>query len=163
MGTHSNIFRERERARPRPSASAVSVASSKRSVFTIRALSEGIQEKAEQREVSLSDIDTETETERECASGNVRCFYHDEENETPSMHSQSMISSMPPLLIVGLHADVDESARCVSIEEGLELGRKWDVPYIETSAVDGLNVNEVFVECVRTRWVYDTFPNVRDR
>ena len=70
---------------------------------------------------------------------------------------------MPPILVVGIQADIDERHRNVSIEEGIKLSKEWDVPYLETSALNGNNVKDAFIECVRTRWVYDTYPNVRVR
>jgi GTPase SAR1 family protein len=48
-------------------------------------------------------------------------------------------------ILVGNKCDLDESSRQVSAAEGEELGKVLGVPYVETSALNGLNVESAFV------------------
>jgi Ras-related protein Rab-8A len=50
-----------------------------------------------------------------------------------------------PKIIVANKCDLPPSERIVSQEEGQALAEKYKVPFRETSAKDGTNVDEVFV------------------
>ncbi|KAI1303155.1 Ras-related protein Rap-2a [Halotydeus destructor] len=53
-----------------------------------------------------------------------------------------------PILLVGNKVDL-ESQREVSTVEGMSLAQAWGCPFVETSAKNRCNVNEVFAEVVR--------------
>jgi len=53
-----------------------------------------------------------------------------------------------PMILVGNKADL-EHQREVPIKEGETLAQQWECPFLETSAKNTLNVNEVFIEIVR--------------
>lgn len=53
-----------------------------------------------------------------------------------------------PILLVGNKLDL-EHQREVSTVEGMGLAQQWSVPFIEASAKNKCNVNEVFAEVVR--------------
>ena len=145
----------------RYSSESAKVNKSNRNEFTIQPLSEGNDTLNYNHRDSFSTTLTTPTVPGQCTSFNnsdIACYYH-----SGNDHTQSMISSMPPILVIGIQADCDDKDRNVSIEEGIELSKEWDVPYLETSATNGINVHDVFIECIRTRWVYDTYPNVRMR
>lgn len=48
------------------------------------------------------------------------------------------------LILVGTKADLNDTERKVSYEEGLELAQKLGIPFIEVSAKTGANVDEAF-------------------
>ena len=52
------------------------------------------------------------------------------------------------ILLVGNKCDLEKD-RQVSIQEGQELANKLNIPFIEASARNKMNVNEVFAEIVR--------------
>eukprot|EP01083_Nonionella_stella_P040181 109199_1 len=139
---HTNRINRSNPIKTRHYSESVRVNESNKNEFTIEPLNEGIEP---------TDDDDGT-----CGNDNVSCYYH-------NGCASDRISSMPPILVVGIQADIEQKHRNVSIEEAIELSKKWETPYIETSAMNGNNVNDVFIECVRTRWVYDTFPRVRMR
>ncbi|KAK3592216.1 hypothetical protein CHS0354_037373 [Potamilus streckersoni] len=53
-----------------------------------------------------------------------------------------------PMILVGNKSDL-EHQREVSFEEGHHLAQAWGCPFVETSAKNTHNVNEVFIEIVR--------------
>ncbi|XP_064638863.1 ras-related protein Rap-2a-like [Lineus longissimus] len=53
-----------------------------------------------------------------------------------------------PVVLVGNKSDLDQQ-REVSTEEGLSLAHLWGCPFVEASAKNTQNVNEVFIEIVR--------------
>jgi Ras-related protein Rap-2C len=53
-----------------------------------------------------------------------------------------------PMILVGNKADL-EHQREVPSSEGVSLAQSWGCPFIETSAKNTQNVNEVFIEIVR--------------
>ena len=53
-----------------------------------------------------------------------------------------------PMILVGNKADLDHQ-REVPSNEGVSLAQSWSCPFIETSAKNTQNVNEVFIEIVR--------------
>lgn len=53
-----------------------------------------------------------------------------------------------PLVLVGNKVDL-ESQREVHIAEGLDLSYRWGCPYLETSAKNTENVNELFIAVIR--------------
>lgn len=53
-----------------------------------------------------------------------------------------------PILLVGNKVDLDHQ-REVSTHEGMALAQSWGCPFMETSAKNRFNVNEVFAEVVR--------------
>eukprot|EP00010_Vexillifera_abyssalis_P002146 CAMPEP_0201553716 /NCGR_PEP_ID=MMETSP0173_2-20130828/32572_1 /ASSEMBLY_ACC=CAM_ASM_000268 /TAXON_ID=218659 /ORGANISM="Vexillifera sp., Strain DIVA3 564/2" /LENGTH=185 /DNA_ID=CAMNT_0047964661 /DNA_START=48 /DNA_END=605 /DNA_ORIENTATION=- len=54
-----------------------------------------------------------------------------------------------PTVYVATKSDLEEH-RQVSKDEALAVAKKWNAPYIETSAKTGVNVQQVFHESVRT-------------
>ncbi|CAK58803.1 unnamed protein product (macronuclear) [Paramecium tetraurelia] len=50
-------------------------------------------------------------------------------------------------VLIGNKADIKE--RCISNEEAQSLAEKHGIPYFETSAKDGTNVNEVFLQVAK--------------
>ncbi|KAJ4463171.1 putative Transketolase 1 [Paratrimastix pyriformis] len=54
-----------------------------------------------------------------------------------------------PMVLCGNKCDIDKHSRVVSTQEGTELARTWDVPFMETSAKMRVNVDEAFHELVR--------------
>lgn len=91
------------------------------------------------------------------------CHYHEKSNDPFTISAAEIYGSMPPIVMVAIHTEMNDAIREISIEEGLAISSEWDVPYIETSAINGINVNDVFDECIRTRWVHDTYAHVRNR
>ena len=55
---------------------------------------------------------------------------------------------LSPMVVVGNQCDLEEE-RQVSQSEGMELAKQWNVPFIETSAKLGTNVEESFFQLVR--------------
>lgn len=49
-----------------------------------------------------------------------------------------------PKIIIGNKCDLPQGERVVSTEEGLLLAEKYRVPFLETSAKEGTNINEIF-------------------
>lgn len=49
-----------------------------------------------------------------------------------------------PKIIVGNKSDLPPDERVISEDEGMQLAQKYNVPWIETSARDGTNINELF-------------------
>jgi len=47
-------------------------------------------------------------------------------------------------IIVGNKADCKESERQVTTQEGKAMASKYGVPFIESSALDNLNITEIF-------------------
>ena len=65
------------------------------------------------------------------------------------------------IILVGNKSDVDESSRVVSAEEGRELANQLGIPFFETSAKNGTNVEDVFltlVASVRPSAIHPTPP-----
>ncbi len=52
------------------------------------------------------------------------------------------IQGQPPLILVGNKSDLEDE-RVVGRELGQDLARKWKCSFLETSAKDRANVNEV--------------------
>jgi len=50
----------------------------------------------------------------------------------------------PPLVLVGTQLDKAATHRRVSLEEGRTLARSWDVPHIECSSFDNINITPIF-------------------
>ena len=59
-----------------------------------------------------------------------------------------------PVVLVGNKCDL-ESSRKVTTEQGEELARKLNCPFLETSAKNGTHIEDVFAEIVRE---IDTHP-----
>uniref|UniRef100_A0A0V0J2W4 Ras-related protein Rap-2b n=1 Tax=Schistocephalus solidus TaxID=70667 RepID=A0A0V0J2W4_SCHSO len=61
---------------------------------------------------------------------------------------KGLSSSSPlPLVLVGTKADLVRSAsRAVDLRETLALANEWMCPHVETSALDNVGVDEVFME-----------------
>lgn len=58
-------------------------------------------------------------------------------------------SSNVPMVLVGNKCDLLDQ-RVLSAEDGIEVSKKWGcVPFYETSAMNGTNVDDVFVDVVR--------------
>jgi small GTP-binding protein len=53
-----------------------------------------------------------------------------------------------PIMLVGNKCDM-ESERVVSTQEGKDLAAKYQIGFIESSAKNNLNINEIFYELVR--------------
>lgn len=53
-----------------------------------------------------------------------------------------------PMILIGNKADM-EHQREVPVKEGAQLAQSWGCPFLETSAKNTQNVNEVFIEIVR--------------
>jgi len=49
-----------------------------------------------------------------------------------------------PKIIVGNKCDLPPNERIVSPEEGMLLAEKYKVPFLEASAKEGTNINEIF-------------------
>merc|ERR1712080_20979 len=64
-----------------------------------------------------------------------------------------------PILLVGNKVDL-ESQREVPQLEGMGLAQVWGCPFIEASAKNRMNVNEVFAETVREM---NMKPDTKDR
>ncbi|CAF1063257.1 unnamed protein product [Adineta ricciae] len=58
------------------------------------------------------------------------------------------IDGTPPLVLVGNKSDLEDE-RAVGRQIGQELARRWDCTFLETSAKNLLNVNEIFFDLVR--------------
>ena len=54
-----------------------------------------------------------------------------------------------PFILVGNKCDLDEFKREVSWSRAGNRSQVWNVPYIETSAKSGLNVNKVFCDLIK--------------
>jgi len=48
------------------------------------------------------------------------------------------------IVLVGNKCDLEEE-REVSVQAGQDLAKKWNVPFFETSAKTGHNINEIFI------------------
>ena len=64
-----------------------------------------------------------------------------------------------PILLVGNKVDL-ESQREVSTVEAMALAQQWSCPFVEASAKNRMNVNEVFAETVREM---NMRPDTKDR
>jgi len=53
------------------------------------------------------------------------------------------------MVLVGNKCDLDASERQITKEEGAELAKSMDCPFLETSAKAKINNDECFYECVR--------------
>jgi Fe2+ transport system protein B len=49
-----------------------------------------------------------------------------------------------PMVLVGNMADLGDEARKVSREEGQGLANEFGIPFVESSAVSGVGVKEIF-------------------
>ncbi|UJR20888.1 hypothetical protein I4U23_023997 [Adineta vaga] len=58
------------------------------------------------------------------------------------------IYGLPPLILVGNKSDLEDE-RVVGRQTGQELGRRWKCNFLETSAKNLSNVNEIFYDLVR--------------
>ncbi|CAF2828065.1 unnamed protein product [Rotaria sp. Silwood2] len=58
------------------------------------------------------------------------------------------LHGQPPLVLVGNKSDL-EGERNVAPKDGQELARRWKCTFLETSAKNQLNVNEIFFDLVR--------------
>lgn len=52
------------------------------------------------------------------------------------------------IILVANKVDLEDK-RSVTNKEGIELARKFNVPYFESSAVTGLNLDEIFSESAK--------------
>ena len=59
-----------------------------------------------------------------------------------------------PMVLCGNKCDLEEQ-REVNTEDGAELARLWNVPFMETSAKANVNNHECFHQCVREIWARD--------
>lgn len=56
-------------------------------------------------------------------------------------------NSLVPMVLVGTKSDlVRETGRAVDLREPLQLANEWLCPHIETSAMDNIAVDDVFLE-----------------
>uniref|UniRef100_A0A2M4C2Y9 Putative ras-related protein rap-2c n=1 Tax=Anopheles marajoara TaxID=58244 RepID=A0A2M4C2Y9_9DIPT len=81
----------------------------------------------------------------------IEDFYRKEIEDIASMRnviSRVKGSQPAPILLVANKLDLD-CQREVSTAEGSALAEQWDCPFIEASAKDRINVNEVFATVVR--------------
>lgn len=53
-----------------------------------------------------------------------------------------------PVILMGTKLD-RESEREVSTEEGKSLAASWGAPFLETSALASININEAVIELIR--------------
>ncbi|CAF0897594.1 unnamed protein product [Adineta steineri] len=60
----------------------------------------------------------------------------------------SELHGQPPVILVGNKSDLEDE-RVVGREMGQALARKWKCTFLETSAKDRANVNEIFFDLVR--------------
>lgn len=54
-----------------------------------------------------------------------------------------------PIVLAANKCDLDDLQREVTTEEGSNLAREWNIPYVETSAKSSLLVNSLFTEIVK--------------
>ena len=54
-----------------------------------------------------------------------------------------------PFILVGNKCDLDESKREVTWSRAGNRAQVWNVPYIETSAKSGFNINKVFCDLIK--------------
>ncbi|CAA7260779.1 unnamed protein product [Cyclocybe aegerita] len=54
-----------------------------------------------------------------------------------------------PIILVGNKADLPENKHQISMDEGVSLARKLGCQFFETSAKEGINVDEAFSQIVR--------------
>merc|ERR1711879_417971 len=59
-----------------------------------------------------------------------------------------------PMILVGNKCDLEDE-RQVSFDEGQELAKYFDCPFIQTSAKAGINVGEAFYDLVREIWKHE--------
>lgn len=72
--------------------------------------------------------------------------FHDTEkyyNKCKLIHGDSL-----KVVLIGNMCDVSDDERVVSKDQGEELALKWGVPFLETSAKEGINVVQTFETCV---------------
>jgi GTPase KRas protein len=65
-------------------------------------------------------------------------------------------------ILVGNKSDLEED-RMVSAQRGQELAKKLNCPFRETSAKNGINVEEAFFDCVREIKKTRAIPNTKMR
>eukprot|EP01120_Amphizonella_sp_Union-15-10_P010361 TRINITY_DN4131_c0_g2_i1.p1 TRINITY_DN4131_c0_g2~~TRINITY_DN4131_c0_g2_i1.p1 ORF type:complete len:179 (+),score=26.59 TRINITY_DN4131_c0_g2_i1:36-572(+) len=53
-----------------------------------------------------------------------------------------------PMIVVGNKTDLNDK-RLVTTDQGVELGRQFNLPFIETSAKTKMNVNQIFCDLVQ--------------
>ena len=68
-----------------------------------------------------------------------------------------------PFILVGNKCDLDESRRQISWSRAGGRAKIWNVPYIETSANSGYNVNKVFCDLIKDIQTRKSFGVEEDR
>lgn len=63
-------------------------------------------------------------------------------SNSKNIYLKQKIQGQPPLILVGNKSDLEDE-RAVGREVGQALSRKWKCSFLETSAKDHANVNEV--------------------
>jgi len=67
-----------------------------------------------------------------------------------------------PIVLCGNKCDLEEE-RKVSLEEGTEKAKEWDVPFFETSAKTRVNIEESFFELVRVMRKAEEKPGAKKK
>ena len=65
------------------------------------------------------------------------------------------------IMLIGNKCDLSDRCREVTIEEGKQMAKKINAVFMETSAKDGININECYQEMVR-QIIRKTFEDPRD-
>ena len=66
------------------------------------------------------------------------------------LHEQMNDNRKVPIILVANKKDlINNSKELVSKDEGKEMAKMWNAKYIESSAFNGENVDNIFKECIR--------------
>ena len=60
--------------------------------------------------------------------------------------------NLPGIILVGCKCDLDEMRR-VYLEQIIKTVNKYNIPYIETSAKDDINIDLLFKLCIYEYWI----------
>ena len=66
------------------------------------------------------------------------------------LHEQMNENRQVPIILVANKKDlINNSKEVVTKDDGMEMAKAWNATYLETSAYNGENVENIFKDCIR--------------